>query len=281
MSPGSLLHASVGHGRIAAIALSAWLVLPGTSAAETIRAGGTGSSLGTLTVLAKAYHRLDPSFALDIVPNLGSSGAVKALLAGSIELAATSRPVNSNEAAAGARDLAYGRTPFLIATKKAGVDSLTLTELAGIYSGGQRKWADGQTIRLVLRPANDGDTALLGTMSPEIRAALDSAMAREGMVIGVSDQDAVDAIERLPGGLGTASLALLRSEQRHAHAIAIDGVAPTPENLASGAYRYGKTMYFVTRENPPTAVTRFIEFAMSAAGRKILAELGHIDPPSR
>lgn len=265
----------------AAALIAAGLALPSAVSAETIRAGGTGSALGTLAALADAYRQVDPAFKLTIVPNLGSSGGINALQTGSIDLAVTSRPLKPNETAAGLHDMAYGRTPFVMATVKQGVDSLTQAEIADIYAGRQRRWADGQPIRLVLRPASDGDTALLASFSPQIKEALDSAMAREGMVTGVTDQEATDAIERLPGGLGTTTLALLRSEQRSARALAIDGIEPSAENVANGRYRYVKTMYFALRSNAPDTLRRFLDFVASEAGRRVLAQMGNVAPLPR
>jgi phosphate transport system substrate-binding protein len=94
----------------------------------------------------------------------------------------------------------------------------------------------------------------------------------------MTDQEAVDAIERLPGGLGTASMSLLLSEQRRAQALALDGVAPTLAHVESGRYPFVKTMQLVLRADAPPAVTRFVTFIGSPAGRRVLAETGHVPP---
>lgn len=243
--------------------------------AETIRMGGTGAAIGTFQALAEEYKKVDPSFRLDILPNLGSSGGIKALLGGAVQIAATSRPVKSEEQAKGARSIEYGRTAFVLATTKAGVDGLSTRDIAELYAGRHATWPDGQPVRLVLRPASDGDWAMLAEFSPAIKAGLEQAMAREGMVVGMTDQEAVDAIERLPGGLGTASIALLVSESRRARPLAIDGVAPTLENLASGRYRHVKNMYLVLRDDAPPAAVKFAEFIRSEAGQRVLVKTGH------
>jgi len=251
------------------------LALPSPALADAVRLGGTGSALGTMALLAQAYRKLDPSFRLEVVPNLGSSGGVKALIAGSVQIAATSRAPKPAELAAGLHVLAYGRTPFVVATAKDGVGGLTRAQIAALYAGRATRWADGQPVRLVLRPANDIDTELTAAMSPQIAEAVAQAMSREGMVVGMTDQDAVDAIERLPGGVGASSLAVLLSERRRARALAVDGVEPTAANLASGRYPYAKSMYLLTGAEAPAAVRAFAAFVGSEAGRRILAETGH------
>lgn len=261
------------------VALGALMVaLASAVQAETIRMGGTGSAMGTMQRLGEAYQKLDPSFRLQIVPNLGSTGGVKALRSGATDLAAISRPLKPDEAAAGLQAVDYGRTPFLLVTAKPGVSGLALRDVAEIYAGRRTQWADGTPVRVVLRPASDADTAQLASFSDDIGAALALAMGREGMVVGMTDQEAVDAVERLPGGLGTASLALLLSERRRATPLALDGVEPTLSNLASGRYPHAKTMTLVVRPDASPATRGFVGFVASAAGRKLLGELGHLPP---
>ncbi|MBA3599162.1 MAG: substrate-binding domain-containing protein [Methylibium sp.] len=250
------------------------LALPTPARAETIRLGGTGAALRTMTVLAQAYMKVEPSFQLEIVPNLGSSGGIKALTTGATQIAVASRGTKAEERAAGVRAFEYGRTAFVLATAKDNVRALTLTQVADLYAGRQTKWSDGQPVRLVLRPASDVDTPLLASFSPSVKEALATAMAREGMVTAMTDQDSADAIERLPGGLGTSSLALLMSEHRRARALPIDGVEPTVGNVASGRYRYVKPLYLLFKDGAPASVVRFIAFVGSDAGRRILTETG-------
>jgi phosphate transport system substrate-binding protein len=266
--------------RLAALAwlLSLGLFVMPAAWADTLRFGGTGSAIGTLKRLALAYQQIEPGFQLALVPNLGSSGGAKAVASGAIQLGAISRPLKPEEAAAGLRAVAYGRTAFVLASSRAGLQGLSLREAADLIAGRQNRWPDGQPVRLVLRPPSDADSALLASFSPEVNAALALAQAREGMVLAMTDQEAVDAIERLPGGLGTASMSLLLSEQRRAQALALDGVAPTLAHVESGRYPFVKTMQLVLRADAPPAVTRFVTFIGSPAGRRVLAETGHVPP---
>lgn len=262
------------------------LALPTPARAETVRLGGTGAALRTMAVLAQAYKKVDPSFQLEIVPNLGSNGGIKALTAGAIQIAVASRVIKAEELAAGVHAFEYGRTAFVLATAKDNVRALTLTQIADLYAGRQTKWSDGQPVRLVLRPANDGDTPLLASFSQGVKDALAIAMARPGMVTAMTDQDSADTIERLPGGLGTSSLALLMSEQRRARALPIDGVEPTVGNVANGQYPYAKPLYLLFKDGAPASVLQFIAFVGSEAGRRILTDTGtdvttaHIAPPA-
>ena len=102
-----------------------------------------------------------------------------------------------------------------------------------------------------------------------------SAMAKEGMIVSLTDQDSANDIERLPGALGTSSLALLLSEHRPLTPLSINRVKPSIETLADGSYPYMKPMYLITKGTPTGQVARFINFVFSPEGQTILRATGH------
>ena len=101
------------------------------------------------------------------------------------------------------------------------------------------------------------------------------------MVRAITDHESANESERLPGSLGTASISLLRAEKRKLKALSIDGVAPTLENYASGAYPHGKTLVIVTNGIPGENTRKFLEFIASEKGQRALMQLGFLVPSSR
>lgn len=256
----------------------AGLAVPPAGIAETVRIGGTGAALGTMERLAGEYRKRQPDFAYEVIPNLGSGGGLKALARGAIQIAVMSRPLKPEEVNADFVAVEYGRSPFVVVTAKPGVKGITRAQLAELYGNPQARWPDGGPARPVLRPATDVDSDLLAGMSPEIKAALASAMAREGMVVAATDRESADAIEKLPGAFGTSTLALLLSEGRRLTPLAIDGIEPSARTLADGRYPYAKAMAMIVRRSPPAATAKFLSFVASPDGRRILAESGHLLP---
>lgn len=244
--------------------------------AQTLRVGGTGSALGTMRVLADAFAKQGSTQAgLTIVPNLGSSGALRALQAGAVDAALISRPLKAEETAAGLVGFEYGRSPFVFVTNKSGVKNITAATVADVLSGRQASWPDGQPVRFVMRPPSDGDNALLASLSPDIATALKVAHQRPGLVTAVNDQEAAEEAERLPGSLAVNTLALVLSERRKLNVIAFDGAAPSAQALAAGSYPYYKRLVIVTRGAPGGAMLQFVEFIRSPKGRAILEANGH------
>lgn len=97
------------------------LVLIGASGqaagAVPFRIGGTGSALGGMQLLADAFMQSHPGTEIAVLPSLGSGGGIKALRAGAIDIAVSSRPPKDTKRAPGMVDLEYARTPFVFATR--------------------------------------------------------------------------------------------------------------------------------------------------------------------
>jgi phosphate transport system substrate-binding protein len=171
--------------------------------------------------------------------------------------------------------LELGRTPFVVAVGGAvAVTGLTSAELVEIYAGRTTAWRDGSRLRLILRSKGDSDTERLRAISPAMSQALDASLARAGITIAPTDQDAADAIESIPGAVGTTTLLLIRAEGRSLKPLALDGVVPSLKSLVDGSYPYHKQYYLVTQGPPAGATQRFLAFLKSPQGREILIRFG-------
>jgi phosphate transport system substrate-binding protein len=258
---------------------TALLCAPVVAWAQEFRIGGTGSALGSMRLLAQAYAKQQPGVSFVVLPNMGSSGGIKAVLSGAVHLAVSSRPLNDAEVKAGAVGVEYGRTPFVFAVPSASpVVALTTQNLVDIYSGRLQHWSDGSRVRLVLRPFSDGDNDRLNAISPAMRQARLAAEQRKGMIVAINAQDTADTLEKTPGTFGPSTLALLMSERRALRALPLDGVVPEAQSLASGRYPLSQSQFVVTGPQTPPAARAFLGFLKSASGRKILEANGHWVP---
>ncbi|OGA51848.1 MAG: hypothetical protein A3G25_21755 [Betaproteobacteria bacterium RIFCSPLOWO2_12_FULL_63_13] len=249
------------------------------AAVEQFKIGGTGAGLGTMQRLADEFMARNPYIRIIAVPSLGSTGGIKAVVAGAIGLAVTSRPMNESERGRGAVQTDFSRTPFVFAVStRSKVLAITSEELVEIYAGTRVTWADGTPVRIVLRPNSDTDSRIIRNMSSAIAKALEAASERPGVQVSVNDQDAADDLERIRGAIGPSSLALIVSERRALRALALDGKEPTPRNAVSGIYPHHKRLFMVTGTKSPSAVRRFVAFVKSPAGRKLIEGNGQWIP---
>jgi len=251
------------------------VVVPPAWATETVRVAGTGASLGLMRTLAEEFSRQRPDIRVTVVANLGSSGAIAAVRENAIDLGVSSRPLKPEEMESGLKAMPFASTPFVIAANpEVVVPGLSLQQLAAIFSGESARWPDGVPVRLILRPQRDFDTGALRRMSEEMNRAVTSAQARHGLTVAITDQDSADALEKVPGSLGTSSLALIVTEGRKIKPLAIDGVAPSVEGLKTGAYPFVKPRLLVTGGSPSAATQAFIAFLRSPATGSVLARYG-------
>jgi len=259
-------------------ALGATFALAAVGAqADSIKIGGTGTGLGTMKLMAQEFNKSRPDAQLIVTPSLGSTGAIRAVLAGALDIGISARPVTPEESKQGALARAYARTPLVIATgAKNNSAGLTLAQLVEIYSGKVTRWPDGSPIRIVVRPDADADTIAMRTFSAEMDRAITAALARKGLRMAATDQDNADALEKLPGSLGTTTLTQIVTEKRALRSLALDGVTPTLQSLAAGRYRYFKTLHLITARNPSPLAKGFVAFIRSPAGQAVLARSGNL-----
>jgi phosphate transport system substrate-binding protein len=255
-----------------------WCSPPGVRADE-LRIGGTGSGLGTMQLLANAFMHINMEHRITILPSMGSKGGIKAVVAGAIDLAVSSRQLTPEEMATGASATPYGRTPLVLAvagnTRHTAISS---QQLVNAYAGQLVQWPDGTRIRLILRPVGDADTELIKAFSPAMREAATLAEQRKGMVFAVTDQEAADHLEKVPGALGPLTLTQILTEKRTLKALSLDGVMPEVRNLANNTYPLYKDLLFVTGTKPAAVAQSFMAFVRSPAGRAVLVQTGHWVP---
>jgi phosphate transport system substrate-binding protein len=105
--------------------------------------------------------------------------------------------------------------------------------------------------------------------------ALKAAHQREGMSIGLTDEDTANMIESTQGAIGSSSTCLILAEKRSLKALSVRGVVPSPKSIADGSYPWFKSYYVVKKADASAAARLFAEFVTSARGQQIVAKLGH------
>lgn len=262
-------------GYILGIAL-ALLMPPGVcGSAETIRINGSGSALDMMKPLVAAYLKTGSGDRIIMEKPLGSSGAIKALLAGALDMALSCRPLKKEEIARGARQQWYGKTPLvIIAERHVDTREITTRELEDIYNGKLTTWPNGAIIRLVMRPNEDVDTRILSSLSSGMASAMAVARSRPGLLMAITDPEAYTMVAATPGGIGAAGMPTVVVEKIPVAALALNGVKPSPKTLASGAYPLAKEISIVTTPGTNPAAHKLISFMLSPRGRSIAYKSG-------
>lgn len=269
------------NGGLRGVVRAAWLLLclPVLASAGEIRIGGAGNALGTMQLLAEAFAKSHPETTIVVLPSIGTAGVVKAVAKGSVAIGLAAHPLSDEDARNGLTATEYARSPTVFAVQeKNKVTAISQGQVAEIYNGKWLRWPDGTPIRPVMRQPGDDNYRQVRMLSPALEAALAVAEQRPGLPFAVTDQDAADKMEAIPGSFGTSTVAVIRSEKRALRALALDGVAPTMENARSGRYPLVKPFFFVLPKTPVPEAQEFIQFVRSPQGIKILEQNGHYIP---
>jgi phosphate transport system substrate-binding protein len=248
--------------------------LADTTSVQALRLGGTGGGMGMAQRIAEAYAASGPR--IEIVPGLGSSGAINAVADGVIELAVASRQLKPGEVARGLTAVYFARTPIVWVTSHPAPPSIGSADLPGIFAATAPKWADGSPINIILRLASDTDVAIVEGYFPGLGEAFAEARRRPEVPVTATDQDNVAVAEQLPGSFVHAGLSQIVVEDINLRIVPLDGVEPTLESLERGAYPYEKPFYLVYAPVAADAAGRLLGFLRSPQGQSLLRDAGSL-----
>jgi phosphate transport system substrate-binding protein len=227
-----------------------------------------------MRLLGSAFAKTRPGVEVVVLPSLGSSGGIRALLADKIDIAVSTSPVKDPGGQLVAWD--YARTPLVFATHHdTPVGGITRHELAQAYAGSLTAWPDGTRLRVVLRPVVEYDMGVVRALSPEMDNAVEAATGRD-LLVATTDQDNAAALEEIRGSLGMISLGQMLTEGRRLKPLALDGIEGTVDALRAGRYPHAKTLALVTKPQPSPLAEAFLRFVRSVEGLRILAASGHL-----
>jgi phosphate transport system substrate-binding protein len=267
------VNSAMHHICVAAIALAC-----GSAAAEDrIVLGGAGSMIPATKELAQAFQARNPGVTVELISeDIGTTGAVKALASGKLTLALATRTLKPDEKA-GRQWRAIGRAPVVFAVnRKVSINGLKESELCDLFAGKVPSWKDvggsAGAITLLTRNEDDGTKEAVRKNlscfrnlqeSPDAAVLLRSTamLSRLRWEAGTIGMTQLDAVEHSNGAL---------------KALTLEGVGPSLEAVRSGKYKLVEEYALLAQGEAQGAARRFIDFAVSAEGGKILAANGVI-----
>lgn len=255
--------------------LSLVVGVAGDVSAQSLKLGGTGGALGFAQLMAEEYAGVTGT-RIEVIPGLGSSGSIRAVADGAIDIAIASRPLKPEEAARGLSAVLFARTPMVFVTSHRSPPGVNSAELPALFAQTSPTWPDGSPLRIVLRPPTDTDVAIVEGYFAGLAEAFEVARRRPEVPVTSTDQENAEVVAGLPGSFAHAGLSQIVTEKPNLRVVPVDGVEPTLENLASGAYPYEKPFYLVYAESNADAVEALLAFLRSERGRALLIGAGNL-----
>jgi phosphate transport system substrate-binding protein len=279
-----------------ALAASGLVILAAAPASQVLRAAGSTTVAPLLTRWSAALAKGTPPVTITVDAK-GSATAPPALLAGSAEIGAMSRPMSDEEIASFQHARGYAPTPVRVALDAVAIlvhpsnplQRISYAELRRIYGGEAKTWGDLGAIdpqwraRPILRLTRDVES---GTHELFVKQALGGQTIAPGAraVESLSAMDAAIATD--PGAIGYGSVG--EGAQRvRALELAADAkggyFAPTVDNVNSLRYPMSRFLYLYLDAAPgkplAPAITTLLRTVCSADGQAAVRAEGYLPLP--
>lgn len=242
---------------------------------QKISVGGTGDSKQLLSSLAQALLKKLKGGEINVPESVGSSGGIRALVDGRIELARTARPLNQKEKRMGLSERLFAFSPvvFVVHPSVTGIDNLSTQEILDIYSGKIKNWSEvgsiDHKIYAVTREPGDSSLTVLKNNMPGFKE-INTATAKTIY----NTQDTIDALKKHRFTIGYTPFNEIKNSKLRV--LKLDGIFPSIENIQSGKYNLVVPLSVVYKEEPTGLSRSFMEFLYSEEGKRIISDLGSI-----
>lgn len=269
----------------AAIGVFALVCVQMTSAvrAEDITIPGTGNCEYVLLQLSKAFNASQKRHRVSVPPSTGTAGALRDINEGKTAIGRVGRPLKDEERAKGITFVSLGRDPVVF-VGGSGITAKDITRAQAVdaYTGKITDWRDlgGKPgpIRAVGREETDASRQAI---SRDIKA-FTTIKYSDGVKVVNLDPQMIELLDRYPTSLGFLNRSALNAAKTKVVPLALDGVAPTPDNVANGRYPIVLEFGLAYKNASLTEAGReFIAFAASPEGIRILRANGVVAPASR
>ncbi len=210
----------------------------------------------------------------------GTSYGIGALLVGRCDIAAASRELTTNEVELARmheiefNDYVIGSYAVAVIVHPDNpVKDLTLEQVRDIFTGAITNWSalggPDAPIHLHIRDP------ISGTFLGFQELAMDKRPYGSNMKTYTDYAGIVQAVAHDPHGIGYAGLD--GTPKAGVRAVSIGGVAPNAANVNLGKYPYARVLrLFTDKARESQAAREFIQFVLSAAGQKVVTEMGYV-----
>lgn len=259
------LRAAVAIGLLAVLTACATTAIQPPAPVE-LRVAVSAETEPAAQVISADYTRLKSHVSVALTEANATTSLAK-LAAGEVDLAIVS---HLSPGAEQFRQIPIARDGLVIIVHPDNpVNSLTLLELQKLYSGAVYNWADVQglagDVQAVVRERGSGARAVF-----EERVMAGQRVTPNARVFP-NGRAVVEFVSQNPQAIGYVSAAMVTAGVK---ALSVEDVAPTPENVANGAYPLTHPVYLLTLPEPSTEVSDLAGLFTRPAGQAALAENG-------
>ncbi|MFA5394146.1 MAG: phosphate ABC transporter substrate-binding protein [Candidatus Ratteibacteria bacterium] len=238
---------------------------------------------GSTTVLPVAQRAAEDFMkkysAVNVTVRGGGSGTgINALLAGTTDIADSSRPITRAEkeklASTGGSAVEYKISLdglVLIVNTSNPINNLTTQQAKEIFTGEITNWNEvgGRDEKIVLVSRDTSS----GTYDSFKELVLKGANPAATALLQASNQAVATTVGQTPSAIGYVGLGYMSDKTK---SLTMNGIQPSVETVKKGKYPLRRYLYMYTNGQAKGLAASFINFVLSAEGQKIVAEEGFV-----
>jgi phosphate transport system substrate-binding protein len=213
----------------------------------------------------------------------GSGTGIAALINGTTDICASSRPIKKDEVAQLQKKFGYKGLEIRVAMdglaiyvhKSNPVKQLSMAQVKDIFTGKITNWkqvgGNDQPILLYSRENNSGTYEFFKdfVLNKQDFAANAQHMAGTAALINAVSKDGNSI------GFGGAAYAMNVKALPIAKDPSAKAVIPTAATIHDGSYPISRFLYFYLNQKPAGSVKKFIDWVISSTGQKVVTEVGY------
>ena len=259
---------------------SLFLILPFLSSAQDKLIIKGSDTLGAKMIpkIAEAYENKNPGSKFEIAAE-GSSTGIAAIIDGTAHIGMSSRELKGKEkATAGANGVRLVKTVIandavaVIVNESNPLSKLSLKDVERIFTGDITNWSavGGKSggISGYTRNTSSGTYAFFQKFA---LAGRDYGTTTQKMA---GNEQIATEVANNPNAIGYVGLAYVGA--KGIKMIAVDGVLPSAKTANDGSYKLARGLNCFTNGNPVGAAKKFLDFALTPPGQKIVASTGFV-----
>ncbi|MHB8069030.1 MAG: substrate-binding domain-containing protein [Desulfobaccales bacterium] len=250
-------------------------LFPAAVRADILEIPGTGACEVLLQALAAAFNATHTDQVV-VPPTIGSIGGIRRVAADRAILARVAQPLREQEKASGLQYLVFARDMVVfVGGARVTAKNLTQGQLLEVYAGKIADWqelgGDPGPIRLLVRQPGDSNLRVIHEYLPLFRNLTFPLSAK----VIHTDPKMLEMLQKYKYSLGWAPFSSLKSMHPPLKALALDGIAPTPENARSHKYPIICDYALVFKEKRLNNLARsFIDFIFSKQAQQVMNQYG-------
>lgn len=243
------------------------------SYADSLNISGCSVSyLGYLKRLALEY---DKKYNVRVFVRAGGSVVgLEDLKTGKIDLAASCKKPEEHSKEFQHIQVAWDALVAVV-HKSNPIDEISLKDIRGIFSGEIKNFkqikGNDSEIKVFISNPKKGLSGV-GQSTIDLMLQGENYIKDKNMFFLASTAIVEQMVENTLEGFAVTGYS--SAKNRNVKMLAIDGVYPTKENIKNGRYPFKRPLYLVLPKEPTAHAKRFVEFALSREGQKIISSQG-------